>query len=271
MLGRKSKPKRAVVLGCGPAGLFAAWAFKRAGWEVQVFSKKRRSELYGAQYLLSPIPDLTAEAQPTEITFELKGSWEDSTRKVYGHSKPMLTWEEYLAPRRHGWDLRQSYYAAWGILFDDIHDSGTYESADMKDLVQSLQSREVGMVVSSLPAKTMCRGGHGFEAQGLWTIGDAPERGIFCPIPCPKNTVVVNGELQTGLSRVSNVFGYKTAEWPDRRKPPIPNLARVENPMATNCDCWPEIVRVGRFGVWSRSELSHNAYYRVANALGFDN
>jgi len=58
------KPKRIFILGCGPAGLFAAQAAAEMGCSAVIISKLRRSEMYGAQYLHSEIPGLTDGSNP---------------------------------------------------------------------------------------------------------------------------------------------------------------------------------------------------------------
>jgi len=79
-----SRGKRAAVLGCGPAGIFAAQAFTEAGWRVKLFSKKRRSEMFGAQYLHSPIPGLSDPDAFSLVEYVLQGSADDYRSKVYG-------------------------------------------------------------------------------------------------------------------------------------------------------------------------------------------
>ena len=48
------------VLGCGPAGLIAAWAAEQAGADVQIYSKKVQSIIPGSQYLHGPIPGVSS-------------------------------------------------------------------------------------------------------------------------------------------------------------------------------------------------------------------
>jgi hypothetical protein len=108
-------------------------------------------------------------------------------------------------------------------------------------------------------------GVHRFESETVWAVGDAPERGIFCPVTVPSWTVQCNGEENPRWYRASNVFGYKTCEWPGEKAPPVQDIAKVEKPISTTCDCWLDgnYLRLGRFGTWTKGVLSHEGYYQI--------
>jgi hypothetical protein len=265
----RPKVKRAAVLGCGPAGLFAAEALDQAGFTVTIFSQKRRSEMFGAQFLHRPIPGLS-EWDPVPISMQLQGSWEDSTRKVYGpDATPGVTWDQYCQERSHAWDIRAAYHKAWGQWVGSIVPSEPLRYPSIADISED---RDYSLVVSSIPAWMLCNNSaHQFAKQRLWAVGDAPERGIFCPIPSAPFTVTINGLPDTRLARVANLFGYTTAEWvfsENAGEPPIENIKLVENPLSTTCDCLPKVLRVGRYGAWDRRYLSHDGYYTVQRHLG---
>lgn len=256
---------RAAVLGCGPAGIFAAQALGLAGWDVRIFSKKRRSEMFGAQYLHAPIPLLTDEARDfTLLEYVLQGTIDGYRQKVYGGMDVPVSPERFLGSHR-AWDIRGAYYRGWDLWRPKIEDTPDIDGSWIAE-----NARDFRMIVSSIPAPDLCLSRHTFGGQNVWAIGDAPERGIFCPIThTPNNTVWCNGEKDVGWYRASNVFGYRTAEWPEDRKPPIKEVASILKPISTNCDCHEKrrnFLRVGRFGRWSKDELSHQAFARVAGA-----
>jgi hypothetical protein len=264
---RKRKAKRGAVLGCGPAGLFAAHAFVEHGWDVTIFSRKRRSEMFGAQHLhRGPIPGLKGHGEPPmKVDVQLLGTWEGCTRKTYGvNVKPITPWEDYRRERQMAWDVRAAYYDAWsryGELIEDteIQDLGAWATWHEKDF---------NSIVSSLPLRRFCdKEWHRFPEQEIWTVGDAPERGVFCPIPCPPFTVINNGIPDVGWNKVSNLFGYTTAQWALDRRPPIENLVPIGNPLSTTCSCFPNVVRVGRFGTWTRGVLAEDAYWTVSREI----
>lgn len=249
-----NRSRRAAVLGCGPAGLFAAHALIENGWDVTIFSNKRRSEMFGAQYLHEPIHGLVEHQ--TEVTYTLRGTPEEYRRKVYGGKEVGSVSPESLAGQHPAWDIRAAYYDAWGQHADRIRHQPEIDNRMAGEIIKGV----FHLVVSSLPAPSICVGTHNFKAQRVWAIGDAPERGVFSPVKPGKDIVVCDGTPFVGWYRASNVFGYNTCEWPESRKPPISNLAPLYKPISTNCTCLPDIVRVGRYGTWTKGVLSHDAY-----------
>lgn len=271
---RFRKTKSALILGCGPAGLFAAHAFVEAGWKVAILSKKRRSEMYGAQYLHQPIPGLT-KSEPIVMRYILRGGTADDYQsKVYG---PMPMGEGFqvspssLSGQHPAWDIREAYWAAWDRYAELITD---VPKISAQSLVEGVDFDAYDYTLSSIPAPDICLGGHFFRSQQVWAIGDAPERGVFCPVNVPAGQVVCDASPDTSWYRASHVFGYKSAEWPQHRKPPIENVVSIVKPVDNTCLCWPwkrsRLVRIGRYGTWNKRELSHNAY-DVARTLAHGN
>lgn len=256
--------KRVAVLGCGPSGLFAAHALTQKGLTVDIFSRKRKSEMFGAQYLHQMIPGLSTSDSWISISYELRGDSEGYARKVYG-----MRDVDFISPDRFGgqsvvWDIRQAYGAAWDAYSTNIEHIDTITPAWMKAMLNGAYRK----IYSSLPAPNLCdEPSHQFSAQRVWSIGDAPERGVFSPVQVPRNTVVCEGTPDVGWYRASNLFGYATVEWPQGRKPPIPGIAEVMKPISTNCTCHldgrTKVVRIGRYGRWDKSELSHMAYQEI--------
>lgn len=256
---------KVLVLGCGPTGLLATHAAHYAeDVSVTVVSIKRKSELFGCQYLHGPIPGMTLDT--TTVTYELAGSASEYREKVYGPGAQVKVSPESLTGQHPAWDIRHAYNRLWqlyqGLIVDA--DLNAHEVQPMLDYYRP------DLVVSSIPAPALCQkpGEHAFTNVGCWAMGDAPERGQFVPVPVPENTVLCNGTRDTGWYRVSNVFGYKTAEWSGlRSKPPLSGIAQFFKPLDTTCDCWPEFLRVGRFGVWRKGILSHTAFNDTIAAL----
>ena len=248
--------KQAAVLGCGPAGLFAAHGLIEAGWDVVVISKKRRSEMFGAQYLHKPIKGLSDILAVRSIEYKLLGTPEEYRQKVYGN-RPVTVSPERLAAEHDAWDIRAAYYAAWFRYEERILNIERIAP----ELVHEWES-QFPLIVSTIPAPVLCEKPefHSFASANVWAIGDAPERGIFAPVKTDPFQVLLNGEPDVGWYRASNVFDYRTVEWPGRRKPPLEGVAQVVKPISTNCDCFPDVRRAGRYGAWNKSALVHTAY-----------
>jgi hypothetical protein len=261
---------RVLVLGSGPAGLFAAQAAMDAharngeSGGVAVISVREKSPLYGAQYLHSPIPGVTP-AEGRSIAYELRGTSSDYRRKVYGQAWDGNVSPEDLGGHHTGWDIRATYDKLWARWFENIMD----DRIDPARLRHHLHNDQPHLVINSIPKPQLCYDpGHNFSATEVWAAGDAPALGITLPYRCMFDSVVCNGEEYPSWYRMSNVFGHTTVEWPGTlAQVPITTASRVKKPLSHNCDCWqsgsPPWLDVGRYGEWSKGVLSHTAYFRA--------
>jgi hypothetical protein len=263
LISRLRRGREALVLGCGPAGLFAAHGLSQNGWDVTIVSKKRRSEMFGAQYLHHSIPGLSSPSESGRlVTYRLWGTVEGYREKVYGRRSGITVSPETLEQSHLAWDIRSAYHRAWSLYSESIIPQADINSVVLHNLM-ALQTFDV--VISSLPATALCEDKrHTFDSQEVWAAGDAPERGLFCPITTAGPfEIICSGDRNTGWYRSANVFGYRTAEWGGEKRPPLDNLARVIKPLATDCDCWPGVIRVGRYGEWKKGVLAHEAYTKA--------
>lgn len=264
------RPKRVLVLGCGPAGLFAAHAATNARAHYRILSKRRKSELYGAQFLQSPIHGIIDWGEQFSVSFRLNGTFIDYKRKVYGDDLPdpdAVSAEDFFHDKP-AWDIRQAYDRAWSFHHDRI---------EHVDLSAEVLAAEIGsyrphLVVSTVPLPVICAEptAHAFTEQSLWAIGDAPERGVFVDgFTLPPNTVTYDGTSDTGWHRAANIAGYRTIEWPEANRPPIADVAKISKPIATTCNCWAEksFIKAGRYGSWNWAGQSHHSYVLASEAL----
>lgn len=260
--------KRVLVLGCGPAGLFAAHAAEAAGFNAVIVSKKRKSEMFGAQYLHQPIPDLVDDA-PFKVKYEMHGTPAGYRDKVYGVGYRGNVSPEDLTEEHDGWNIRAAYDALWMAHQDRIIDVDWQHPTEVDAFLNLSHGREeFGHYISTIPGVLLCTNpSHAFTSQKVWAIGDAPERGIFSPITTTLNTVVCNGDKDVSWYRAANILGYHTVEWPERKKPPIEGISAVTKPIATTCDCLPFVHRSGRYGKWTKGVLSHESFYETYYGL----
>lgn len=257
---------KVLVFGCGPAGLMAAHAVNMATegmGEVHIASKKRKSTMYGAQYLHRPIPGITNSEDFVVLNYWLRGEIRDYRRKVYG---PM--WDGQVSPdtlpRVHrAWNISTTYDKLWARYEDHIHDM-TLRPSDVREAI------DVGgydLILNTIPLKVLCPEGHTFQSRFIKAAGSAPDLGIDIPYnDCEPNSVLCNGNEVPTWYRMSNVFGMKTVEWPDTVNPPLSH-SRVEKPIKHNCTCWPEVKMLGRYGSWTKGVLSHQAYFDTYNLI----
>jgi hypothetical protein len=257
---------KVAVLGCGPAGLVATHAAVQAGADVSVFSRLRKSELFGAQYLHEPIPGIDPGV-PQQISYQLLGSVDDYRLKVYGSSYNGPVSPGSLEPGHKAFDIRHTYDQLWDRyvpLIRNVHVNKRWLGFRVPDF---------DMVISTVPLPDICRKPHHhrFHFRAIMALGDAPARGQLIPRPfgMRQGDVVCNGLQDPSWYRASLIFDHATLEWaPCLAESSIPeSAAEVLKPLDNSCDCWPEFVLAGRYGKWQKGVLVHHAYQEVAECL----
>jgi hypothetical protein len=246
-----------LILGCGPAGLLAAYAAEEMGYKnIVIASKARPSHLYGCQYLHAPIPGLV-EGQGNRISYQLRGTVQGYSEKVYGNPN-VISSPSALGREHEAWDLRQAYRLLWARYAGAVVDM---RFTDHEEVAAAIRSFAPQVTLSTIPAPLLCSSDkHYFSGANVWAVGDAPEIEVAVPFTVKPWSVVCNGEKAPRWYRVSNVYGRSTVEWPWHPKPPVEGVAPVMKPMATNCDCLPGVARLGRYGRWTKGSLVHQAH-----------
>lgn len=242
----------------------AAKAVKDTGNQPLIFSRKRKSHLFGAQYLHRPIPGVTNRDDHVTVEYMLRGSVDEYRRKVYGKLWDGTVSPEDLSDDHEAWDIRETYDRLWAMFENDIVDLFVDAVGVKTCLSQS------DLVINTMPLNELCTKGHQFRYQEVMAAGDAPQLGINVGsiYRCPPDTVICNGEESPSWYRISNIFGHTTVEWPQGIKPPLPSSSQVSKPTDNNCDCWPTVLKVGRYGSWTKGVLSHTAYFKTLERIG---
>lgn len=262
---------RVAVLGCGPTGLVAAHAAISAGHDVTVYSKKRKSEMFGAQYLHEAIPGLPAEGR--SISYELWGTVEQYRQKVYGLDDVEVSPESLLG-KSTVYDIRAAYDDLWDKYSPLIRE----RNLDNEAVRFASRYEKFDAIINTVPAPAICGTKHTFMHQAIWAAGDAPERGIRVQLSndmrdlVGTDHVVCSGLRWHDWYRFSVIFGHATVEWPyvlGHTNPPYPSASLVYKPLASNCDCWSgtNVYSVGRYGAWRKGVLVNHAYHEVIGLL----
>jgi hypothetical protein len=104
---------------------------------------------------------------------------------------------------------------------------------------------------------------HIFQAEKVWVTE------YYRGDPGVDNVVICSGDPEDPWYRTSKIHGWTNTEYPADRKPPFSSdkVHEVVKPIKTNCDCLPEVRRVGRYGTWTKGVLSHTAFYSTAETL----
>lgn len=208
--------------------------------------------MHGAQYLHRPIPGLSTEAGKFVIDYRLQGTIEGYRAKVYGADSEIEVSVESLVGKTDAWDIREAYNAGWDKYRDLIK---PYDV--MKHSVEQTERFALthDLVVSTIPARALCHSDCTFDSETIWSTDWCKDANV------PDDTVVCSGDADDWWYRESRIRGYENTEYPEGRKPNSTNVWKVEKPISTTCECYPEFVRMGRYGAWRKGVLSDAAFY----------
>jgi hypothetical protein len=250
---------RVTILGCGPAGLAAAAAVVSSGHRATIMSSALQpSTLYGCQYLHAPIPGFE-DVGHTTVKYSLNGTPEDYRVKVYGgawHGK--VSPEDFIG-EHEAWDIRETYRRMWSRFIDggEVH-AYQIPPVDNGVIPDEVFATHPDLIISTIPAPALCYNQeHEFHYHAIFANGTVDE------IPYPENAIICDGTDEHDWYRISQVFGYQTTEWPTYPQNPDQECVAVPKPLTTDCNCYPEIARVGRYGLWRKSYLVHQVYPEV--------
>lgn len=255
------------ILGCGPSGLLAAHACEMRGVPFVIFSKKAKSVLGGAQYSHIAIPGIHDESEPEAmLRYRVAGDPEEYRRKVYGEEEVEFVSIENVKDGLEvpAWNLRRLYDTLWGSYEEKIIDV----SLDPNDV--SKIPGGFSVTFCSMPADKTCVARldpsiqHWFRSTPIRLVNEALDPSL------PDNTISYNGEKSPSWYRMSKIFGVGSTEWSARGPvPPIDDVRTISKPTSTNCECHLHrgVVRIGRFGTWSKGQLTFHAYNRVVDVL----
>lgn len=241
-----------IILGCGPAGLLAAHAAKMSGFEPIIYSEKVRSRMAGAQFVHQAIPllGMTSDGDG-DVLFSREGRKEGYAQKVYGSPTAPCSWDEFPEGKRPIWSMREMYYRLWDLYSPYIYNLRIGSSELMK------MEGEPGPIISTIPATSLCCDEeHTFYSASVWIR----QRTVFMGGP---NVVTYSGRPTTPWYRFSRLFGHESSEFGHS----VPGAIPGRKPLKTDCDCRPNIIRLGRFGKWQKGVLVHHVYWEALRAL----
>lgn len=238
------------VLGCGPAGLLAAHAAQLLSHRVDIYSRKVKSPLSGAQYVHDPIPQV-AEGQPDgRLNYIKRGSRQGYALKVYGSEDAPCSWDNFPEGELPAWSMPSMYDKLWDKFTNKIHDTEV-----TSDVIVDLFPK-YDKIISAMPLKALCHNkAHRFKGAQVYITPQAEVE--------QDNTIVYNGCAGDRWYRTSKIFGHGSTE---STRPTEGAWAGIK-PTWSNCTCWQEIIRVGRFGKWEKGVLVHHAFQEATYEL----
>lgn len=262
--------KPVAILGTGPAGLIAAQAVAMAGHPIALFGvadddgKIKRSEIHGAQFLHKGVPGATNIAPDATVTLTGVGDAETYRAKVYPDVKVPFVSFRPDTRTEPVWRMEDAYDRLWDLLSAD--------SANVQEVTPAWldEAKEAGWfsaVISSIPAPALCRRipGHDFRYQEISVLDKCMLESL------DDNTVFYDGTEDRSWYRTSKLFGHGSTEWSGLAPAGLFEedtvFTSIPKPIATTCDCFPDIMRVGRMGTWTKGVLAHQVFEEVTGAL----
>lgn len=242
------------ILGTGPAGMFAAHAIGLTGQPIALFGTGEKSFIHGAQFLHRPIPQLSNDEPDFEITYRVQGDAYTYQRKVYGgQTPPFVSFSNvHDGQVQPAWSIQDAYEEMWARLGHSMN-LATIDAEWMEE-----HEAMFAAVVSTIPATALCadRAKHRFGSVTI-TIGAEASQ------PRLNNEIVYDGTSDHSWYRTSMINGHEGTEWGKGNEPPWHEGTELSKPVRTDCTCWPNVIKVGRYGSWTKGELADSGFYKT--------
>jgi hypothetical protein len=241
------------VIGCGPAGLLSAHACVQAGLRVDIFSDKaEQSPMAQGVFLHGAIPGITHRLPDALLLFKKVGDGRTYAKKVYGYVRP-TSWDRYRVGQQAGWYLAPAYDALWALYAHRITKRKVTAHGARRMV------KDYRLVINTAPAWALCDGDHFFEQADIYLVAGAPPE-------VEQNSVLYNGREQDAWYRAQDLWGHRVTEYAHPPGAVDGEVRKGFKVVQTDCDCHPEIMRNGRYGMWKPGILLHQAYERAREA-----
>jgi hypothetical protein len=214
----------------------------------------------GTQYLHQPIPALSAAKPDGIVTYVKVGTRQGYANKVYGSPDAPCSWAKFQPGDHEIWHLGQMYSDLWDTFETSIVDMEISPN-DIATLCA-----EFPIVISSIPRTRICENPfHKFRNQTIW-ISQEPNIGPI--LTEGKNVIIYDGTRDVHWYRASQIFGKYATE--TTKVMSDSGWQYGHKPISTDCDCharFGNFFNVGRFGLWKKGVLSHNAFWDTVTIL----
>jgi hypothetical protein len=250
--------KTVAVIGCGPAGVLAAYAALQEGAEVTVWSPPGvgKSPIHGAQYIHGEVVGLPESAEPFYVRYRYVGTEEGYRQKIYGDSVPTngTSWGMFR-PKELAWPMGAVYDYLWNVV--ELNAAVGYRVLTGVDLLRMVE--EYDYVLNTAPLNKLTGGT--FTMEEVYALPKNMLR-------VPENEIWYLGDEDRAY-RASNIAGHPSTEYPTREAVPAWNRAkatRVIKPLDCQVEL-PGVYRLGRYGKWQKGQLAHHAYEEARTIL----
>jgi hypothetical protein len=252
------KQQPIAILGSGPAGLLAAHAARQfSDREINIYSLGIHSVIPGSVYLHESIPGVTEPYPDNYVQYIRMGTAEHYAQKVYDDAARNTGWEHYMRT-----------YPSWNALraYDRLWETWGHQVVHVEVRPEELAEIEhySDLVISTIPAQAICNmpRSHTFLGAPYWIKTLATP-----PLDEKRDVVVYNGLPQDAWYRWSVLGGVCSIESTVDGYLKGPDVVTGLKPISNDCDCWPTVVRCGRWAEWRHGILLNHAYNKAVDAV----
>lgn len=249
--------KKAVVIGCGPAGVLTAHACHLHGLQTTVVSPLvAMSKQYGAQYVHSKIDDVDHES--FFLHYEYHGREDNYRKKIYGDKVPVngTSWRRFRGITE-AWPI----YDIYQELFSRYRQSMKTLKVDPKNIWDLVDTYDY--VFNTAPLDSLAPMGE-YRVEYVWVVSSRAEKDVN------ENEIHYYGDERPAY-RSSQIAGFRSIEFPEKAYDRIPwRLRRKAVKVAKPLDCLvelPGVYRLGRYGKWQKGVLVDQAFHETMNIL----
>lgn len=266
---------KVAVLGCGPAGLVIADKLSEHPnvKSVDIFSRPQKSVISGAQYMHANIGWFCGGPPDLEVEIIKSGSGRGYAHNVYNDFDAKTSWVRFRPGTMFGWDMKLAYNQLWNVYGGDVIDLDVTAG-----VIREMLGR-YDKVFSTIPLRSICTQPHhhSFYAQKVAIIhGDGSSdliKGVNDGDIMYYNGVPpeLGGFRWYRFSQLNKYQSWEYAEhyWDGelQQLQPWHRVTVLEKPLMTNCDCYPGLIRMGRYGAWDKNVLTHQLPEKVEHAM----
>jgi hypothetical protein len=224
------------------------------GHSVNIFSRKQKSTIPGSQHLQAAIPGVTPHYPEYTVEFVRLGTAEGYAQKVYGDPTHPCGWESYRGVHP-SWSVYNAYDLLWERYQDRIEE-WEFQS-DYMDM--AAMSELYDRIISTIPQPALCNSSdHFFEGVPYFI-----KKLEIPPDDHGREIVVWNG-LENDLWYRWSILGERCSIESTQF---MAGCIEGRKAIYSNCDCYSELIRVGRWAKWRHGVLLHHVYTDVINRL----
>lgn len=239
--------------------------------DVDIYSKKVKSEIAGAQFMHARTGWYCSFTHDFEVDVIKSGTARGYALNVYGDAEAKTSWNSFSPGKMFGWDMKAAYDRLWDRWHTKIEDAEFSHEFVMNLLAM------YDKVISSIPLPILCYDSeHSFKDQLVHIVHGPAQHSHRGAGDIMYYNGVTPEEGGFDWYRFSQLNNYQSWEHRESVRSfeslvegclPEQKVTTVKKAVSTDCECYDGIVKIGRYGCWDKNILTHHVREQVLNAL----